>query len=176
MNKISEKAVWSNLSDRSNDQQATSSFEPYSQPQIFFCYRCGMEIPPDSEFCPSCGIRLYLDCPKCNSKFLSKYAYCPKCGTNREMYIAEQKRIQEIRLEEQRKQIILEQRRQEEEQKKKEEAEIKKRANENLIKSLEDLLNKKECLLNKLTKYRTLICGVTILLLISSTLFFIKHF
>ena len=93
-NKIPEKAVWSDLPIVPHDQQSTAFGHP-SQPQIIFCYRCGMEIPPDSEFCPSCGIQLYLVCPKCNCRFLSKYSYCPKCGTNREFYLTEEKRKQE---------------------------------------------------------------------------------
>lgn len=96
MNKISEKAVWEDVDSR--ETESISSFPP-----LGFCYKCGMEIPPSSEFCPSCGIQLFWDCPKCKHKFLSKYAFCPKCGTNREVFLAEEKRIMEQKQEEERK-------------------------------------------------------------------------
>lgn len=95
-NKVVEKAVWEDID--SKETESISSFPP-----IGFCYKCGMEIPPSSEFCPSCGIQLFWDCPKCKHKFLSKYAFCPKCGTNREVFLAEEKRIQEQKHEEERR-------------------------------------------------------------------------
>lgn len=80
------------------------------------CYKCGNDIPSDSEYCPFCGIKLYVTCPKCGHTHSSQYPICNKCGTNRANYVTEQQRLkeEELRREEQR---IEEQRIIEEEQK-----------------------------------------------------------
>lgn len=80
------------------------------------CYKCGNDIPSDSEYCPFCGIKLFVTCPKCGHTHSSQYPICNKCGTNRANYVAEQQRLkeEEIRREKQR---IEEQRIIEEEQK-----------------------------------------------------------
>lgn len=80
------------------------------------CYKCGNDIPSDSEYCPFCGIKLFVTCPKCGHVHSSQYPICNKCGTNRANYVAELQRLkeEEIRREKQR---IEEQRIIEEEQK-----------------------------------------------------------
>lgn len=68
------------------------------------CYKCGNDIPSDSEYCPFCGIKLFVTCPKCGHVHSSQYPICNKCGTNRANYVAEQQRLkeEELRMEKQR--------------------------------------------------------------------------
>lgn len=80
------------------------------------CYKCGNDIPSDSEYCPFCGIKLYVTCPKCGHTHSSQYPICNKCGTNRANYVAEQQWLKEEELRRE-KQRIEEQRIIEEEQK-----------------------------------------------------------
>ena len=80
------------------------------------CYKCGNDIPSDSEYCPFCGIKLFVTCPKCGHTHSSQYPICNKCGTNRADYVAEQQRLKEEELRRE-KQRIEEQRIIEEEQK-----------------------------------------------------------
>lgn len=80
------------------------------------CYKCGNDIPSDSEFCPFCGIKLFVTCPKCGHTHSSQYPICNKCGTNRANYVAEQQRLKEEEILRE-KQRIEEQRIIEEEQK-----------------------------------------------------------
>lgn len=80
------------------------------------CYKCGSDIPSDSEYCPFCGIKLFVTCPKCGHTHSSQYPICNKCGTNRANYVAEQQRLKEEELRRE-KQRIEEQRIIEEEQK-----------------------------------------------------------
>ena len=73
------------------------------------CYKCGNDIPSDSEYCPFCGIKLFVTCPKCGHTHSSQYPICNKCGTNRANYIAEQQRLKEERIiEEKQKRIAAE--------------------------------------------------------------------
>lgn len=80
------------------------------------CYKCGNDIPSDSEYCPFCGIKLFVTCPKCGHIHSSQYPICNKCGTNRANYEAELQRLKEEELRRE-KQRIEEQRIIEEEQK-----------------------------------------------------------
>lgn len=80
------------------------------------CYKCGNDIPSDSEYCPFCGIKLFVTCPKCGHTHSSQYPICNKCGTNRANYVAEQQRLKEEELRRE-KQRVEEQRIIEEEQK-----------------------------------------------------------
>lgn len=80
------------------------------------CYKCGNDIPSDSEYCPFCGIKLFVTCPKCGHTHSSQYPICNKCGTNRVNYIAEQQRLKEEELRSE-KQRIEERKRIEEKQK-----------------------------------------------------------
>ena len=68
MNKISEKAVWEELSPDSSDSHYPGS-SIHTQPHMMICFKCNQIIPENSVFCPSCGIQLYFDCPKCKYKF-----------------------------------------------------------------------------------------------------------
>lgn len=74
------------------------------------CYKCGNDIPSDSEYCPFCGIKLFVTCPKCGHTHSSQYPICNKCGTNRVNYIAEQQRLKEEEriIEEEQKRIAAE--------------------------------------------------------------------
>lgn len=83
------------------------------------CYNCANVIPRDSEYCPCCRIKLYEVCPKCGHRYSSQYKICNKCGTDREEYLAEQRRWEQCRLEEARrkeaehKKVLEEERRRE---------------------------------------------------------------
>ena len=101
--------------------------------QFMVCYNCANVIPVDSEYCPCCRIKLYEICPKCGHRYSSQYKRCNKCGTDREEYLAEQRRWEQCRLEEARrkeaehKRVLEEERRRErqrleEEERQKEEA------------------------------------------------------
>ena len=118
--------------------------------QFMVCYNCANVIPVDSEYCPCCRTKLYEVCPKCGHRYSSQYKICNKCGTDREEYLAEQRRWEQCRLEEARrkeaehKKVLEEERRRErqrieeerqrqleakrrEEERKKEEAELIRR-------------------------------------------------
>ena len=87
--------------------------------QFMVCYNCANVIPRDSEYCPCCRIKLYEVCPKCGHRYSSQYKICNKCGTDREEYLAEQRRWEQCRLEEARrkeaehKKVLEEERRRE---------------------------------------------------------------
>lgn len=90
------------------------------------CYKCGNTIPVDSEFCPFCGIKLFVTCPKCGHRHSSQYPICNKCGTNRENYLAEQRRLEQMRMIEEQRRRDEEERRKREEQKRAEEERLRK--------------------------------------------------
>lgn len=87
--------------------------------QFMVCYNCANVIPVDSEYCPCCRTKLYEVCPKCGHRYSSQYKICNKCGTDREEYLAEQRRWEQCRLEEARrkeaehKKVLEEERRRE---------------------------------------------------------------
>ena len=96
---VSDKVVWENGLTPDNDftpamSQARSEFQPYSQPQMMFCYKCNNVIPGNSTFCPYCQIKLFVECPKCGAKYSSQYPACNQCGTNREEYLKTQRQEQ----------------------------------------------------------------------------------
>ena len=107
--------------------------------QFMVCYNCANVIPVDSEYCPCCRTKLYEVCPKCGHRYSSQYKICNKCGTDREEYLAEQRRWEQCRLEEARrkeaehKKVLEEERQRQleakrrEEERKKEEAELIRR-------------------------------------------------
>ncbi len=94
-----------------------------NQTGYMLCYNCHKIIPSDSEYCPFCGNLLFIACPKCGHRHSSQYPICNKCGTDRETYILEQKRLEQQKVEEQRRRLeqqrIEEQRRREAEEKRK---------------------------------------------------------
>lgn len=97
---VSDKVVWENGLTPDNDftpamSQARSEFQPYSQPQMMFCYKCNNVVPTDSKYCPYCKVELYTICPKCGQKYSSQYPICNQCGTNRQEYLEIQRREQE---------------------------------------------------------------------------------
>lgn len=123
-NKVSDKVVWEEGVTSDNDfsptvSQPQSAFQPMSQPQMMFCYKCNNVIPSDSKYCPCCKIELYTVCPKCGVKYSSQYPICSQCGTDRQEYLhlqrKEQERIERIKREERIKQEKLERERQEKE-------------------------------------------------------------
>ena len=133
---VSDKVVWENGVAPDNDfgqtmSQPQSSFQPASQPQMMFCYKCNNVIPANSKFCPCCNIELYTTCPKCGQKYSSQYPICNQCGTNRQEYLQLQKKEQErkaaIERENRRQKEIEMHRRLEEERRKKEAEEEKAR-------------------------------------------------
>ena len=133
---VSDKVVWENGVTPDNDfgqtmSQPQSSFQPASQPQMMFCYKCNNVIPANSKFCPCCNIELYTTCPKCGQKYSSQYPICNQCGTNRQEYLQLQKKEQErkaaIERENRRQREIEEHRRLEEERRIKEAEEDKAR-------------------------------------------------
>lgn len=105
--------------------------------QFMVCYNCANVIPVDSEYCPCCRIKLYEVCPKCGHRYSSQYKICNKCGTDREEYLAEQRRWEQCRQEEARRkeaehQKVLEEERRRERQRLEEE-----RQKEELIRRIE---------------------------------------
>lgn len=138
-NSINEKHALASVPDVSK-RQTTSTY--------IICYKCAETIPKESVYCPKCGIRLMVECPKCGHVYSSQYPICNQCGTEREKYIAEQKRLAEqraieerrrqeaerLRLEEQRrKEQEAERLRQEEQRRKEEEAEREKIRRQQII-------------------------------------------
>jgi hypothetical protein len=94
---VSDKVVWENGVTPDNDScqtmsQLHSSFQPASQPQMMFCYKCNNVIPSNSNYCPYCQVKLFTECPKCGVKYSSQYPSCSQCGTNRLEYLQVQKR------------------------------------------------------------------------------------
>lgn len=102
MNKISEKAVWDELSPSGDEKISQASFGQPVQPQMMFCYNCNQVIPANSTFCPWCQINLFVTCPKCDNRYSSQYPSCNQCGTNLKVYMQEQERLRKQRLEKQR--------------------------------------------------------------------------
>lgn len=97
---VSDKVVWEHGVTHDNDfgqtmSQPQSSFQPASQPQMMFCYKCNNVIPANSKFCPCCNIELYTTCPKCGQKYSSQYPICNQCGTNRQEYLQLQRMEQD---------------------------------------------------------------------------------
>ena len=92
---------------------STNDASTAGRDNFLICPYCYDAIPKDSEYCPSCGKKLFVSCPKCGNKYYSRYLICNKCGTNREVYLEEQRRQEKLRQEEERRQEEL--RRQEEE-------------------------------------------------------------
>jgi hypothetical protein len=97
MNKISEKAVWDELTPSEDENTSPTSFGQPTQPQMMFCYNCSQVIPANSAFCPWCQTELFVTCPKCGNKYSSQYPSCYQCGTNREQYLNECRKIKEDR-------------------------------------------------------------------------------
>ena len=123
-NKVSDKVVWEEGVTSDNDftptiSQPQSAFQPMSQPQMMFCYKCNNVIPNNSTFCPYCQIKLFAECPKCGAKYSSQYPACSQCGTKREEYLRAQRREQErkeaIERENRHRQEILEREKREKE-------------------------------------------------------------
>ena len=67
------------------------------------CYKCAEPIPDGSVYCPKCGTKLIVECPKCGHTYSSQYPICNQCGTDRVKYIAEQKRLAELRAAEEKR-------------------------------------------------------------------------
>lgn len=103
MNKISDKAVWDELTPSEDENISPAPFSQPTQPQMTFCYNCNQVIPANSVFCPWCQIELFVICPKCGNKYSSQYPACNQCGTNRVNFYQEQERIKQQHLEEQRR-------------------------------------------------------------------------
>ena len=101
--KISEKAVWDELVPSEDEKTSSASFGQSAQAQMMFCYKCNQVIPANSAFCPWCQTELFVTCPKCGNQYSSQYPACNQCGTNLKVYIREQERLKEQRLEKQRK-------------------------------------------------------------------------
>lgn len=101
MNKISEKAVWSEIVPSEDEKASQVSLEQQLKTAKMFCYKCDQVIPADSVFCPWCQTELFVTCPQCGNKYSSQYPSCNQCGINRENYLAEQKRreVERIRQE-----------------------------------------------------------------------------
>ena len=99
-NKVSDKVIWEEGVTSDNDFIPTASqpqyaFQPMSQTQMMFCYKCNNVIPSDSKFCPCCKTELYTLCPRCGVKYSSQYSICNQCGTDRLEYLQAQRREQE---------------------------------------------------------------------------------
>jgi hypothetical protein len=98
--KVSDKVVWEEGVTSDNDFTPTASqsqfaFQPMSQPQMMFCYKCNNVLPSGSKYCPFCQTELYVSCPKCEVKYSSQYPNCSQCGTNRQKFIQMEKKEQE---------------------------------------------------------------------------------
>ena len=93
-NKVSDKVIWEgNIT--SDEEISFSQYNPQSQSQMMFCYKCNNVIPSNSTYCPYCQIKLYTECPKCGIEYSSQYPACNHCGTNRLEYIESQIREKE---------------------------------------------------------------------------------
>lgn len=95
MNKISDKAVWDELTPSEDENISPAPFSQPTQPQMTFCYNCNQVIPANSVFCPWCQIELFVICPKCGNKYSSQYPACNQCGTNRTEYLLVVKKKEE---------------------------------------------------------------------------------
>ena len=93
----------SNANTQNSNNSSKRSGVGNSGELFIVCYNCANVIPVDSEYCPCCRIKLYDVCPKCGHRYSSQYKICNKCGTDREEYIAEQRRWEQCRLEEARR-------------------------------------------------------------------------
>ena len=126
---VSDKVVWENGITPDNDftpSMSQSAFQPMSQSQMIFCYKCNNVIPSNSKFCPYCEIELYTICPKCGVKYSSQYPACGQCGTNRLKYIESQIREKEkIEAEKRDERLRQEKLEQEKLEKKRQEQELK---------------------------------------------------
>lgn len=122
-NKVSEKAIWEGAITPDDDTPYLGS-QVQAQPQMMFCYKCNQVIPANSTYCPYCQVKLFTECPKCGAKYSSQYPACNHCGTNKQEYIALQRREEErkaaIEREKRRQREIAEHKRLEEERKRKE--------------------------------------------------------
>jgi len=94
MNKISEKAVWDELVPSEDEKTSSASFGQPTQSQMMLCYKCNQIIPANSAFCPWCQTELFVTCPKCGNKYSSQYPSCHQCGTNRDLYLQEERNKQ----------------------------------------------------------------------------------
>ena len=154
MNKISEKAVWDELTPSEDENTSQTSFGQPAQPQMMFCYKCSQVIPANSAFCPWCQTELYVTCPKCSNKYSSQYPACNQCGTNREQYIEEQRRLKARQLEEQQKKKLEAQRIREEARRIKAEEDARKFEQERIMREREEEERKKRNLAEKRKRER----------------------
>ena len=90
-------------SSNANTQNSNNSSEQCgvmnNREQFIVCYHCANVIPVDSVYCPCCGIKLFETCPKCEHKYSSQYKICNRCGTNSEVYLSEQRIVEQRKQE-----------------------------------------------------------------------------
>jgi len=145
--KVSEKAIWEG--SITSDESPMTATQMHSQPQMMFCYKCNNVIPSNSKYCPYCNVELFVECPKCGVKHSSQYPVCNQCGTNRQEYIALQRREEErkaaIEREKRRQREVEERKRLEEEyQRRKAEEEKEREARSKRFWAEEEVRREKE--------------------------------